>query len=240
MQNVPAAVTFDVGQTLTELDCELLVARLAERDVVADPAALAAALPEAWRRYDAACATEPHPWHRLMHTLLELGKVQASDTQRAVLVDWLWSEQPKVNLWRRPIPGMIEIVRQVAAAGVKVAIISNSEGRLAQLIDELGWLDDFLCIADSGLLGVAKPNPEIFTWTGEQLGALPADFVHIGDSWSADILGITALGGRGIWFGGASIAPKPPADAKSSEKVQICDSPAGVAEALRVFGVPLC
>lgn len=237
---VVRAVTFDVGQTLTELDCDLLSERLLERGVRVDAQAIEAALPEAWRVYDVACATSAHPWHLLMDTLLQGAAVPCGRVEREQLVDWLWSEQRVRNLWRRPIAGMIEIVRRVAAAGTRVAIVSNSEGRLAELIAELGWQEEFPCIADSGLLGVAKPAPAIFEWTGRALGVVPADFVHIGDSWSADIEGIVALGGRAIWFGGASIAPEPPPRARASARVQLCRSPGQVEAALRAFAVPLC
>src|SRR5690606_32002677 len=123
---------------------------------------LEAALPEAWRAYDAACATHSHPWHLLMRTILERGGVQLGTSMRDALVQWLWEEQPRLNLWRKPIAGMIELVRELAASGTTVAVISNSEGRLRQLAEELRWQDDFACIADSGLLGFAKPDPRIF------------------------------------------------------------------------------
>ena len=47
-----ATVTFDAGQTLIELDRAMLAARLAERGVVTTAAALTAAQPAAWQRYE--------------------------------------------------------------------------------------------------------------------------------------------------------------------------------------------
>ena len=49
-------------------------------------------------------------------------------------VDWLWDEQQRQNLWRARIPGMIALARVLAATGVRVAVVSNSEGRLAELL----------------------------------------------------------------------------------------------------------
>src|SRR5581483_2611365 len=91
-------VTFDAGQTLIDLDLAFLARRLAERGLVITPAALAAAAPAAWRRYDA--LVDPaagHPWHALMATLL--GGAGVAEAAIDELVAWLWAEQPRANLW---------------------------------------------------------------------------------------------------------------------------------------------
>jgi putative hydrolase of the HAD superfamily len=66
------AVTFDFGQTLAELDTVMLAERLAERGVSASVAALEAARPAMWRRYNEAIGEGlgGHPWALLMATLL--------------------------------------------------------------------------------------------------------------------------------------------------------------------------
>src|SRR4051812_2345801 len=48
-----SVVTFDAGQTLVELDLDFLARRLGEQGLSIAPAALEAAAPAAWRRYDA-------------------------------------------------------------------------------------------------------------------------------------------------------------------------------------------
>lgn len=194
------AVTFDFGQTLAELDSDLLARRLAERGVAIEPAAIDAAVPEAWAVYDRAIRAGEggHPWKTLMHALLAGAGVAAA--ARAPAVDWLWDEQPTKNLWRRPIAGMIDVVRELGAAGVPVGVVSNSEGRLAELADELGWSALFGCIADSGKLGTEKPGREIFDWAAARLGVAVGDVVHVGDSWAADVAGALGAGARAVWF----------------------------------------
>ena len=115
------AVTFDFGQTLAEVDTEFLSRRLAERGVACAPEALARATPAAWRAYNQAvlAGRGGHPWKLLMRAWLDDAGVTAGPD---ALVDWLWDEQPRVNLWRRPIPGMIELVRGLRRAGVPVEI----------------------------------------------------------------------------------------------------------------------
>lgn len=206
MREAPAlAITFDFGQTLAWLDADLLAERLGERGLAGDPGRLDEALPAAWRVYDEAIrrGLGGHPWKVFMRSLLEHAGVAGDDAALAGAVDFLWDQQPARNLWRRPIPGMLALVDVLRAARVPVGIVSNSEGRLAELVAELGWEDRFVCVADSGKLGLVKPDPAIFGWAAERLGVPLARVVHVGDSYEADIAGALAAGMRGaVWFGG--------------------------------------
>lgn len=226
------AVTFDFGQTLCDLDTGMLSRRLAERglDVAADR--LEASVPEAWSAYDAAihAGHGGHPWKFLMTRLLTLAGAPADPARECI--DWLWTEQPSKNLWRRPIAGMIEVVRALRGAGVPVGIVSNSEGKLAELAAEIGWGTEFLFVADSGKLGIEKPDPAIFLWAAERLAAPPAQVVHVGDSWAADVEGALRAGMRAIWFqpNGSSTRDMPP-------EVRRAADAAGVRAALRAWGI---
>ncbi len=214
-------ITFDAGQTLVELDLDFLAGRLAERGVSVAPAALAASAPSAWRTFDALVESGiGHPWRALMTALLAGAGVREPD-----LVEWLWSEQPRANLWRRPITGMVELARELSARGVRVAVLSNSEGKLAELLDEIGIADVFERIIDSGRLGFEKPDPRIFEYTLSALGDPSARPVHIGDSWSADIAGALGAGWRAIWYG-RRVTPV------DDPRVAVARDPAGVRAAL--------
>jgi len=128
-------VTFDAGQTLVELDLDFLATRLGERGIATTAATLSAATAAAWKRYDALVdAGAPHPWQAFMEALLS----GAGVPDVAPLVEWLWREQPTKNLFRKPIADMIALARELAAGGVRVAVLSNSEGRLAELLEEVG------------------------------------------------------------------------------------------------------
>jgi HAD superfamily hydrolase (TIGR01549 family) len=209
----PPVVTFDAGQTVIDLDLAFLARRLAERGVSVEIPALAAAAPAAWQRYDA--LVDPaggHPWRALMTALLEGAGVGAAGrgppgpaTDIASLVDWLWDEQPRANLWRAQIPGMVALARELGARGVRVAILSNSEGRLAELLAEIGIADAFAAIIDSGRVGIEKPDRRIFDHALAELGATRPG-IHVGDSWPADVAGALGAGWRAIWFGRRAVA----------------------------------
>lgn len=225
-----AVVTFDAGQTLVELDLDFLAHRLAGRGVRVAAEDLARGAPAAWRLYDELTAAgHGHPWKALMARLLE----GAGVTDVRPHVDWLWDEQPRANLWRRPIAPMVELARELGARGVKVAVLSNSEGGLADLFAEIGLAPLFLTIVDSGRVGIEKPDPRIFAHALELVGGRASEAVHIGDSWSADVVGATGAGWRAIYY--PSRAAEPPAF--DDPKVRIARTADEARVALSDFGV---
>jgi putative hydrolase of the HAD superfamily len=225
-------VTFDAGMTLVELDLSFLTRRLAERGVAVEEAALHVGAPAAWRRYDERADAGLHDrlWHELLADHLR-GAIDPSEgpTRIEAEVDWLWSQQPTRNLFRAPISDMVALARDLRGRGVRTAVLSNSEGRLAELLAEIGIADAFEVIVDSGRVGIEKPDPRIFELVLAELGAKgPA--IHIGDSWSADIAGALAAGWRAIWYGRRAIAVEDP-------RVAIAKNAAEAAAALIRFGV---
>ncbi len=233
-----AAVSFDFGQTLAAMDTDMLARRLGEIDVAADATRLEAALPGAWTAYDAAVRSgvTGHPWKLFMATLLEAAGI--AEPPRARAVDWLWDQQPLQNLWRRPVPGMIELCRDLRAAGVPHGVLSNSEGRLRELVEEMGWSADLPLIGDSGCLGMEKPDPRIFAWMADRLGTAPARIVHVGDSLGADVLGALRAGLHAVWFSMPALGSSTVPDALP-EGVHVARSAGELRAVLRQLGIPL-
>ncbi len=200
------AVTFDFGQTLAELDYDFLARRARELGAVIDPVSARAATVRAWSAYGAAKALgHARAWQVMMLEILRGGGVrptggQASPEHAEQLVRRLWAAQPEQNLWRRPITGMFELVSKLGAQGIPVGIVSNSEGRLAELVAELGKTPLFRVIVDSGRLGIDKPDRRIFEHAARKLAVSISDLVHVGDAWEADVIGARAAGARAIWF----------------------------------------
>lgn len=193
------AVSFDFGQTLAELDHAFLQARLWERAADYEPEAAQRHSVEAWTRYgELKDAGHAAAWQGMMQVFLRSGGI--SEARLHELGEWLWREQPRQNLWRRPIPGMIELVRELRSRRIPVGILSNSEGHLAELVAELGWSSDFDSIADSGKLGIDKPQPGIFRHVCAELGVPCSALVHVGDSWQADVEGALGVAARAVWF----------------------------------------
>lgn len=237
------ACTFDFGQTLATLDTTLLSEKLARVGLDASPASLVAELGDAWSAYDDAirAGVSGHPWKVFMHVLLSRSTSgEGSRPELARAVDWLWEEQPRQNLWRQPIPGMMELCQDIAQANIPLGVLSNSEGKLRELIAEMGLSELLRVVADSGVLGIEKPDPRIFHWIARELGTDLDAIVHVGDSLRADVEGAVSVGMHAIWFspdGGAGRAD--PSLVTRPDRVRICRDASEVRAALQDLGLAI-
>ncbi|GAC1375448.1 MAG: HAD family hydrolase [Polyangiales bacterium] len=204
------AISFDYGHVLGGLDLEELLRRLEELGGTATgraqmPAVLAAlhgALPEAYRAHDDAIGAglgHERAWRRLMERIIEAsGKVGASHLDETV--DALWWAQPMRNLWRWVPDEARALLAELGAAGVPMVVTSNSEGRAAELLEEVGLARHFRAILDSGRTGFAKPDRRMFEQAAASLGVDADSMVHVGDSESADVVGAVDAGAFAIRF----------------------------------------
>jgi putative hydrolase of the HAD superfamily len=80
----------------------------------------------------------------------------------------------------------------------RIAVISNADGRIADVLERCGIGECFRTITDSGLIGYEKPHPEIFRHALASLDAKPEESVYIGDVYSVDYLGATGAGMQAI------------------------------------------
>jgi HAD superfamily hydrolase (TIGR01509 family) len=194
----------DAGNTVIFLDHE----RLAELVIDAGHAVLAAdlvrsegeakALAESGGLLDVAWKFQARPgaiaWGRMVGTMaLRAG---LDETKVPALLDAAWAVHEVRNLWCKVPEGLGPALDAIRAQGVKVAIISNSEGMLDRLFTDLGVLQHFDLVVDSGKVGVEKPDPRIFRIALDRFG-VPADrALHLGDVFATDVLGARAAGIR--------------------------------------------
>ena len=101
----------------------------------------------------------------------------------------------------RAVPGSIEAIAGLRAAGYVLAIVSNNT-RSEQLgkLERLGMIDAFSEIVVSADHGINKPDARLFHVALDRLGVSVAEAVHVGDSWSADVEGATNAEIQPIWF----------------------------------------
>jgi len=113
-------------------------------------------------------------------------------------------------------------------------VLSNSEGGLADLFEEIDLARHFAAIIDSGKLGIEKPDPRIFAYALERLGGVPERAVHIGDSWTADIVGALGAGWRGAIYYPSRANEAP---AVTDPRVAIAHDADEVRAGLTAFGI---
>lgn len=108
-------------------------------------------------------------------------------------LDLLWKEHLVQNLWDRIDPEAPDTLRKLSGA-YTLGVISNSEGKVRDLLDETGLLGYFALVLDSALEGVSKPDPEIFRRACARAGVAPAQALYVGDIFSVDVLGALGAG----------------------------------------------
>lgn len=200
----PRAILFDAGFTLTFHDGARLAAYAAQAGVAADAAALEQAerALRAELRETEGVVMRTHAdggfsWHQhLYRRLLALaetpGEPESLDRAASVIL----REHRASNAWRRIGTGVREALERLRAAGVKLAVVSNSEGTIEQMLTEIGLRELFATVIDSSVVGFTKPDPRIFALALERLGVQAGEALMVGDSPSADVDGAHAAGIR--------------------------------------------
>ena len=105
------------------------------------------------------------------------------------------------SLWR-PMPGLHETLGRIAAAGLKLAIISNAgdDDNVQRLIDIAQVRPYFDPIVVSAAVGIRKPNPKIFEMVLGRWNLPPESCVMVGDTLGSDILGAQMAGLHNVWL----------------------------------------
>jgi putative hydrolase of the HAD superfamily len=212
------AVLLDVGGVFFLPDHAELGAALARAGVPeADPGAFDRA------HYLALAAAEQRPEARIEF----LGTTGAAPVTGAARVDAIVSQYPVTYLralgvperrmeaasrelfaptatrvpWTRVRRETAAELRALAATGVRLAIVSNADGTVEELLRQLGVCQvgrgpgvPVAAVVDSTVVGVAKPDPGIFEIALAAVDALPERTVHFGDSLLADVAGARAAG----------------------------------------------
>jgi putative hydrolase of the HAD superfamily len=219
----PAAILFDFGGTL-DADGVPSAGQFHRAYRAAGGRRDLEAFAEPFRRSDEDVAAIAH--------VATLGYQATVDAQVAHLARRL-ADEPAVD-WARVAGDVVAAARATAArnrgvlellgARARLGVVSNFTGNVDRCLGELGLLDLFGAVADSAVVGHAKPEPAIFRAALAPLGVAPADALMVGDNPWADVRAAAALGMRTCW-----VAP-------SGRAV-----PAGVAPTVRVARLPeLC
>ena len=87
--------------------------------------------------------------------------------------------------------------------------MSNFYGNIYTVLQEFGLDHVFLRVIESAVVGVRKPDPQIFRLGVEALEVAPDEVAVIGDSVEKDMTPAHQLGCRTIWFRGEGWTPQP-------------------------------
>ncbi|MGH3183241.1 MAG: HAD family hydrolase [Streptosporangiaceae bacterium] len=134
------------------------------------------------------------------------------------------SQQIRDHSWVHVGLGVQDGLRAVAALGLPMGVVSNSDGSVEGELRRLGvcYVPDgqsreppasgveMGVIVDSEVVGVAKPDPEIFRLALDAL-AVPAGgtVLHVGDSLRYDVAGALAAGLQPVHMDPYGVCPAP-------------------------------
>jgi putative hydrolase of the HAD superfamily len=208
--NVATAVEtlfLDAGGVLVFPNWDRVAGALAAHDVHVDPRSLARAEPRAKLRLDRDAVQSKSDAERgwlYFNLILNEAGLSLSDATEAALAD-LRAYHADQNLWELVPPDVEPALERLKALGVKLVVVSNSNGRLRHLFERIRLADRFDVLFDSFEEGVEKPDPRLFEIALERCGARRETTMHVGDLYNVDVVGARAAGLRAVLLDAASL-----------------------------------
>jgi putative hydrolase of the HAD superfamily len=93
------------------------------------------------------------------------------------------------GLWTAAIDGTVEAISRLRRGGIRVAVVSNSDGSVRESLSRAGFDGLFEFVVDSHEVGLTKPDPAIFVHALDRLGVDAAGTWYVGDSIYHDVGG---------------------------------------------------
>jgi len=197
-------ITLDAGNTLlycdptpTEIYSEALSrhGRIVTTDevkpVFADAwAELQARTPPGVDRYNSQPGGERQWWGAFLREVLARLK---HDAEWRPLLDDLYAAFSNPEVWK-VYPETRATLEAIHGRGLEMAVISNWDRRLPEILDGLDLTSWFRTVTVSAIEMVEKPAAGIFLRTLERLGVEPEETLHIGDSPLEDYEGSKSVG----------------------------------------------
>jgi putative hydrolase of the HAD superfamily len=194
----PTALFFDVGNTLLFPNRKLMLRALHDRQIFPSEELLQQVERQSKNEFDSLLENNSSVdhgfWHIYYSHLLE--KLQLSDNR--VCTDLVSRTRVSAN-WCEIKPSTREILERLGR-NYRLAVISNADGKIADVLARCGIADLFETITDSGIIGREKPHPAIFESAVRSLNVHPGESLYIGDVYSVDYLGATRIGMQAILF----------------------------------------
>ena len=191
MTTAPAGVLFDAGGTLVQVHTERLADALRKRGH--DPDDLNGAF---WRTLvllDHEFGPDAGLWEDWFPRWI--GQIGTwGGVPQDVMLDAWQEADAKDFLWDQPIAGAADCLAVLRDHGVRVGVVSNADGRVEQALHRAGLAPLLEVIVDSGVVGVAKPDPAIFEFALRPLGLEASQTWYLGDTVAYDMAAADAAG----------------------------------------------
>jgi len=201
---VPAAILLDAGGVFVLPDPTRVLGAFARAECDVDPSVLPAAHYRAAARFTTDIDVEAgwaEAWLHYLQTYIEACDVDQDRRDEAHR--HLDNEFADAALWVEPIDGARDGLQALADTGVRLGIVSNADGMMAQRLAAIeicqvgpGMGVPVELVVDSGNVGVMKPDPRIFHAALDLLGLDAGTTWYVGDMPAIDIVGARRAGLR--------------------------------------------
>jgi putative hydrolase of the HAD superfamily len=125
-------------------------------------------------------------------------------------------DQTATTLYAELIPGAECLIREIKKRAYRIALIADGRpGTYLNVLSYYNLYSLFDAVAVSELVGVTKPDPQLFIAALDQLGIYPRDYSHcvmVGNHLARDIRGANNLGMISVWIDWSPRRSKIPAD----------------------------
>ena len=196
MNSKVKAIFFDVGNTLLFPNRERIHAPLAERGLMPNADLLRDLECRTKNQFDGMMTTNgstDHSFWWMFYSQL-LSEIGLNDD---AIRDQLVAGIRNSGNWDTILPGTAEQLQEIGER-YQIAVISNADGKIEDVLRRCGIADCFRTITDSGLIGYEKPHPEIFRHALKSMNAAPEASLYVGDVYSVDYLGATGAGMQAV------------------------------------------
>ncbi len=139
-----------------------------------------------------------HGFWWIFHSYL-LDELDDAASGRDGLVQRLVENTQNSANWDQILPGTRAGLERIRKK-FRIAVISNADGKIEQVLSRCGIADCFESITDSGIVGFEKPRPEIFEAALKTMKARAEESLYVGDVYSVDYIGATNAGMRAVLF----------------------------------------
>jgi HAD superfamily hydrolase (TIGR01509 family) len=203
---VMRAVFFDAGNTLLRMNYAVIAAELGGHGFHVTPDAVQRAEWRARVRLDDEVLSRSGPGdstenrstaERYLSYLLD-GLGVTDPVIVGQIVAWRRAYNPPVGVWNSLDPDAAQALAAVRRAGLRAAVISNSNGSVRSILESFGLAGHLDFVVDSAEEGVEKPDPRIFELALARARVAPGEAVYIGDLYSIDVRGARAAGMRAV------------------------------------------
>jgi putative hydrolase of the HAD superfamily len=187
------AVLFDLGNTLLFLDYDRMAPAVSQAiGVPLTSKTLAAQAKPAALALERADTTDRERATVYLEQLFLLAGVP--DAKLPEVRDALLRLHQERHLWSGHDSRTPEALDRLRAAGFRLGVVSNSDGRAEEALVAAGLRTCFEVVVDSQLVGFEKPDPRIFHLALKQMGVRPDEAMYVGDIYEVDVVGARRAG----------------------------------------------